>query len=277
MFSDLPTLALIVLWLVPSTITAQLRLGHEQALRLTAEAPAPAYSGLAMQAKLQGLVRIDVLVSESGGVVSATFLSGHPLLAKAALEAAKRRSYRPLLVNGKPTPFITTVEYGGPAGLPYPSRDGEDIVTRFESNVQPVVHEICGGDRASFPAKSGQIDVPMERRQRFEIRSCGAGGATQVQLYESNMPRPTLVYTTSDSWPSQVHHISNVLVFPLSGSAGGVLIFHFRNGQVQPVSGGHTQYGVGVQVNEDGTEVAVRFPHANRGPKTEVLRFPLEY
>lgn len=263
---------LILPWLAPAAAFAQVRISRLDASRLTLEAPPPEYPEIARTAQIRSLVRIDVVVSVTGEVVSTNILSGHPLLVVPAVEAAKKRRYRPLVVHGKAAAFVTTVEFGGPGGRPYPARRAPEEATRFESNISPVLEEICQGDRTYYPAAGGQSDLPMERRQRFEISSCG-----QVLLYESNRRRPTLVYTTSDSWPLQIHHIVNVLVVPLSGTAGGVLVFHFRHGRVQPVSGGDTKSGIGVQVSDDGTYVSVLLPYAHGGTKTEVLRFPIEY
>ncbi len=258
-------------------VSPPVRLPQERASRLSISAPAPDYPELAKRIHQQDLIRIEIVVSEKGNVIAATCLSGDPLLAQAAEDAAKKRTYRPLLVNGKARAFVTIVEYGGPAGFPYPTKNIHNIVTRFESNIEPPHREICTGNRAFYPAKAGQSNVTMDRRQRFEIRTCGVGGTAQVLMYESNQQRPTLVYTTGDTWPLRVHHIVNILVVPLTGTAGGVLVFHFKNGVVQPVSGGDTQYSLGIQENEDGTELSVSLPHANRGSKTQILRFPIEY
>ena len=140
-----------------------------------------------------------MLVSETGAVLSASYLSGHPLVAKAVLEAAKLRKYKPHIKDGKAQQFITTVEYKGPSGMPHGAKLTDNIVTKYESNIDPPPNEICNGHRAFYPARAGQSDLPVERHQRFEIRECGVGGVAQVLAFESGQQKPSLVYTTNSS------------------------------------------------------------------------------
>jgi len=88
----------------------QVRLSPEEADKLVAEKTEPAYPPIAKALKLQDTVKVDITVSEAGSVISTEVISGHPMLRQAALEAAKSRKYKPYEVNGKPTPFVTTVD-----------------------------------------------------------------------------------------------------------------------------------------------------------------------
>jgi len=59
----------------------------------------PAYPPLARQARIQGTVRLYVLIDASGMVVYAKALSGHPLLIPSALEIVKQWQYEPARVG----------------------------------------------------------------------------------------------------------------------------------------------------------------------------------
>ena len=83
--------------------------GNVQAAKLV-RSVAPEYPPLARQARIQGVVRLQVTVSPEGHVNSAQVESGHPLLAPAALAAARQYEYSPTLLNGKPVEVVTTVE-----------------------------------------------------------------------------------------------------------------------------------------------------------------------
>ena len=50
-----------------------------------------------------------VIVDGHGRIQSLKVLRGHPLLAKAAIEAVQQWEYEPLKLNGTPTPFELTV------------------------------------------------------------------------------------------------------------------------------------------------------------------------
>lgn len=72
--------------------------------------PAPKYPPLARKARLQGFVRLIVLVGEDGQVKDIKILSGHPLLIKPALEAVSAWRYQPTSVEGKRVEVVTEVD-----------------------------------------------------------------------------------------------------------------------------------------------------------------------
>jgi TonB family protein len=70
---------------------------------------APVYPPLARQARIQGAVVLKVQISKSGDVENLQLVSGHPILAPAAVEAVKRWKYKPFLLNGEPVEVETNV------------------------------------------------------------------------------------------------------------------------------------------------------------------------
>ncbi|HEX5706949.1 MAG TPA: energy transducer TonB, partial [Pyrinomonadaceae bacterium] len=73
--------------------------------------PAPAYPELAKQAKASGTVAVQVVVDEQGRVVSAHAASGHPLLRKAAVDAALRARFSPTFLSGQPVKVTGLINY----------------------------------------------------------------------------------------------------------------------------------------------------------------------
>ena len=71
---------------------------------------APVYPPLAKDLRLQGKVKVQVVISKTGSVESVNVVSGHPLLVQAAIDAVKQRQYKPFLVDGKPVTASTEVE-----------------------------------------------------------------------------------------------------------------------------------------------------------------------
>jgi protein TonB len=70
----------------------------------------PVYPPTAKAARVQGPVQLDVLVGPDGQVLGINTISGPPLLTQAATDAVKQWVYKPYLVNGQPTAFVTTVD-----------------------------------------------------------------------------------------------------------------------------------------------------------------------
>jgi len=70
----------------------------------------PAYPPLARQARIQGTVILQAQISKTGEIENLQLVSGHPMLAPAAIEAVKQWKYRPYLLNGEPVEVETQVQ-----------------------------------------------------------------------------------------------------------------------------------------------------------------------
>jgi protein TonB len=70
----------------------------------------PVYPKLARQARVQGTVVLEAIVTADGKVAEIKVISGHPLLVEAAINCVKLWEYEPTLLNGVPTPVILTAK-----------------------------------------------------------------------------------------------------------------------------------------------------------------------
>jgi len=70
----------------------------------------PVYPPLAKQARIQGTVRLNAIISRDGTIQNLQLVSGHPLLAPAALAAVKQWVYEPTLLNGEPVEVVTVID-----------------------------------------------------------------------------------------------------------------------------------------------------------------------
>ena len=70
----------------------------------------PNYPPLARQARIQGTVVLHAVISKEGAIENLTLVSGHPMLAPAAIEAVKQWRYKPYLLNGEPVEVDTEVQ-----------------------------------------------------------------------------------------------------------------------------------------------------------------------
>lgn len=69
----------------------------------------PNYPPLARQARIQGSVVLQAEISKEGTIQNLQLVSGHPMLAPAAIEAVKQWRYKPYLLNGEPVAVETQV------------------------------------------------------------------------------------------------------------------------------------------------------------------------
>src|SRR5499427_3214947 len=70
----------------------------------------PSYPPLARQARIQGTVILQAQISKNGDIENLQLISGHPMLAPAAIEAVKQWKYKPYLLNGEPVEVETQVQ-----------------------------------------------------------------------------------------------------------------------------------------------------------------------
>jgi TonB family protein len=83
--------------------------GNVQQAKLVRQ-PRPEYPPLAKQARIQGVVQLQVVIAADGTVKDIAVISGHPLLVPAALDAVKQWQYQPTLLNGQPVEVLTQVD-----------------------------------------------------------------------------------------------------------------------------------------------------------------------
>jgi protein TonB len=69
----------------------------------------PTYPTVARLARVQGVVVLTAIIGKDGTIQNLQLVSGHPLLAPAAIEAVKQWRYKPFLLNGQPVEVETTV------------------------------------------------------------------------------------------------------------------------------------------------------------------------
>jgi periplasmic protein TonB len=73
--------------------------------------PTPAYPAAARAANIKGSVNVAIVISKTGSVMSASAVSGHPLLRSAAVSAARRARFAPTLLSGQPVEVSGVIVY----------------------------------------------------------------------------------------------------------------------------------------------------------------------
>jgi len=73
--------------------------------------PVPRYPAEAKAARVEGVVRVQVVVGESGDVISAKAVEGDELLRDAAVDAACRSRFAPTLISGTAVKVSGLISY----------------------------------------------------------------------------------------------------------------------------------------------------------------------
>lgn len=72
--------------------------------------PRPVYPPLAREARIEGTVRLEAVISRDGTILNLRAVSGHPLLIPAAIAAVRQWVFRPTSLNGDPVEVATEIE-----------------------------------------------------------------------------------------------------------------------------------------------------------------------
>ena len=95
---------------VPKVATPQrVRVSQGVSQGLLIKRVQPAYPPLARQARIQGTVMLQAEISKDGSIENLRLISGHPMLAPAAIDAVRQWRYKPYMLNGEPVAVETTV------------------------------------------------------------------------------------------------------------------------------------------------------------------------
>jgi protein TonB len=73
--------------------------------------PKPLYSPAAIAIKASGIVNVQVTIDESGNVISAKAVSGHPMLRQSAERAAHNAKFKPTLLSNEPVKVTGVIVY----------------------------------------------------------------------------------------------------------------------------------------------------------------------
>ncbi len=73
--------------------------------------PKPAYPPIAKQLRIQGMVSVQILIDETGKVISAKVVSGNPSLATAARQAAFEARFSPTRLSNQPVKVSGVITY----------------------------------------------------------------------------------------------------------------------------------------------------------------------
>lgn len=71
----------------------------------------PPYPAIARSARASGQVRVAIVIDENGNVISASPVSGHPLLQGAAVSAARASKFTPTTMSGQPVKVSGVIIY----------------------------------------------------------------------------------------------------------------------------------------------------------------------
>jgi TonB family protein len=130
----------------------------------------PTYPPLAKAARIQGTVKLAVVISKTGNVDSVKVTSGHPMLVSSAVEAVKKWQYKPFLVDGQAVAVKTEIEVPFSLGISEADykkeQDASNDYFKQEKKCRDLFHErqYPDAEQACTPLIELAAKLPTERR-----------------------------------------------------------------------------------------------------------------
>ena len=95
----------------PAALLAQdpLKVPTAQAMDAVVSKVQPQYPPMARQLKVEGMVEMQVNITDTGAVDTVSTVSGNPILARAALDALKKWKFTPFKSEGKAVKATTVI------------------------------------------------------------------------------------------------------------------------------------------------------------------------
>jgi periplasmic protein TonB len=95
----------------PKPVTPQrIRVGGNVEAASLINKVTPIYPPIAKTAHVSGTVVLHAIIAKDGSIQELQFVSGPPLLMRAAMDAVKQWRYRPTMLNGQPVEVDTTID-----------------------------------------------------------------------------------------------------------------------------------------------------------------------
>ncbi len=101
----------VVLFALAASLQAELRVAQGEAVRAAVKKPAPEYSPVARQMRVQGEVEVEVAITDKGEVDQVKVLTGNALLTPNVVKTVKDWKFTPFVEGGKPTSVVTQLKF----------------------------------------------------------------------------------------------------------------------------------------------------------------------
>lgn len=141
-------------------LTTRIRVGGNVISANIAHMVSPVYPPIAKTAHISGTVILHCIIGTDGTMKAVSYVSGPPLLMKAAMDAAHQWTYKPTLLNGRAVEVDTTVSVVFTLGDD-PSVDPQHQDTSPSTSPSPGSEAAAGPASSSSTAAAAAIDPKL--------------------------------------------------------------------------------------------------------------------
>lgn len=179
-----PTLPPIVFG-KPSSPPKPIRVGGPVMMASLIHQPFPIYPSEAKKAHIEGTVLLHAVIAKDGTISDLQYVSGPPMLMKAAMDAVQQWQYKPTLLNGEPVAVDTTISIVFTLGGNPPPE-----------SLPPLTHPAAARvGQAPFPHTLEGMKAQMETALKLGASEEKKGLADALDSFAMENPKVWLVQT----------------------------------------------------------------------------------
>jgi len=154
----------------PDSKPKRLRVGGNVMMASLTRQPMPIYPSEAKKQHIEGTVVLHAVIAKDGTISQLQYISGPPMLMKAAMDAVRQWEYKPTILNGEPTEVDTTISivftFGGSPpsdskGADLPANE-EALLPSTENQPPPMHPGAARAVQAPYPDTPEGMKAQME-------------------------------------------------------------------------------------------------------------------
>ncbi len=163
----------------------------------------PPYPAAAKAVRAEGAVNVQVTIDEEGSVISASAVSGHPLLRAAAVQAARTSKFSPTTLSGQPVKVTGIIVYNFVLPKAPQTRDSEKLIPMGLVMFLTAMKDIPGDEESGQILRDLGNELPASmkaEKSRFEKLARAKTASEKGRIIDEIIASIRKDSTGTDTW-----------------------------------------------------------------------------
>jgi TonB family protein len=164
----------------------------------------PTYPAAAKAVRAEGAVNVQVTIDEQGNVISATAVSGHPLLRAAAVQAVRQSKFSPTMLSGQAVKITGVIVYNfALPKQPTQPRESEKLIPIGLVMFLTTMKELPGNEESAQILRdlSNQLPASMKaEKSQFDKLARAKSASEKGKIIDEIIASVRKDATGTDAW-----------------------------------------------------------------------------
>ncbi|HVE58613.1 MAG TPA: energy transducer TonB [Pyrinomonadaceae bacterium] len=163
----------------------------------------PPYPSAAQAVRAEGAVNVQVTIDESGNVISATAVSGHPLLRAGAVQAARQSKFSPTMLSGQPVKVTGIIVYNFVLPKLAETRESEKLIPMGLAMFLTAMKDIPGDEESAQILRDLGDELPAAmktEKSQFDKLARAKSASEKGRIIDEIIASMRKDLTGTDAW-----------------------------------------------------------------------------